>query len=175
MNDQRGLRLLQASLNMRRLLNRLASAGDLTQGEFLVLRHIWLANTAGPSNSRRRFAKAAELSDQLNRPRPAITRILNDLEERGLITRAIDPEDRRSINISLTAAGEAALQKANETILQLAERIAESLGESDTEKLIQLLDKLARIYEDVLGEAAGDAGKNIRRDAGTDAGGDSNE
>ncbi|NLH32151.1 MAG: MarR family transcriptional regulator [Firmicutes bacterium] len=101
--------------------------------------------------------KAADLSDQLNRPRPAITRILNALEERGLIVRTIDPDDRRSINISLTEEGGAALQKANDTILKVAERIVLSLGESETEKLIQLLGRLTDIFEDILGEAGGNS------------------
>ena len=47
MSQHLGLRLLQASLNMRRKLNRLAEFGSLTQGEYLVLRHMWLAERAG--------------------------------------------------------------------------------------------------------------------------------
>jgi len=159
---------------MRRQLNKLATAGNLSQGEYLVLRHIWLAGTAETLESitdgslfqeglmksnqiRPGSLKAADLSDQLNRPRPAITRILNALEERGLIVRTIDPDDRRSINISLTEEGGAALQKANDTILKVAERIVLSLGESETEKLIQLLGRLTDIFEDILGEAGGNS------------------
>lgn len=174
MRQHTGTRLLHACLKMRRQLNKLATAGNLSQGEYLVLRHIWLAGTAETSESitdgslfqeglmksnqiRPGSLKAADLSDQLNRPRPAITRILNALEERGLIVRTIDPDDRRSINISLTEEGGAALQKANDTILEVAERIVLSLGESETEKLIQLLGRLTDIFEDILGEAGGNS------------------
>lgn len=117
MSQHLGLRLLQASLNMRRQLNRLAEFGSLTQGEYLVLRHMWLAERAVENAGREGTIKAAELSEQLERPRPAITRILNDLEARGLITRSIDPKDRRSVRIDLTAAGAAELNQANDTIL----------------------------------------------------------
>ncbi|HHX01035.1 MAG TPA: MarR family transcriptional regulator [Firmicutes bacterium] len=159
MNQHRGLRLLQASLKMRRQLNRLSRSGYLTQGEYLVLRHIWHADQVGESRAKQGSIKAAELSKRLDRPRPAITRILNDLERRGLITRSIDPTDRRSIDIALTEAGEAALKQANETVLQVADQIVLSLGVSDTEKLIQLLDRLTEIYREILGEAGGNSGE----------------
>jgi len=152
MSQHLGLRLLQASLNMRRQLNRLAEFGSLTQGEYLVLRHMWLAERAVENAGREGTIKAAELSEQLERPRPAITRILNDLEARGLITRSIDPKDRRSVRIDLTAAGAAELNQANDTILRMANRIVAALGEPDTERLIQLLNRLAQVYTEILGE-----------------------
>ena len=152
MSQHLGLRLLQASLNMRRQLNRLAEFGSLTQGEYLVLRHMWLAERAVENAGREVTIKAAELSEQLERPRPAITRILNDLEARGLITRSIDPKDRRSVRIDLTAAGAAELNQANDTILRVANRIVAALGEPDTERLIQLLNRLAQVYTEILGE-----------------------
>ena len=36
---------------------------------------------------------------------PSMTRIVNGLEERGLVTRTTDPQDRRSARVSLTEEG----------------------------------------------------------------------
>ena len=153
MIQQKGSRLLYSCLNMRRQLNKLISNGDLSQGEYLVLRNIWLSNNGMSSNQG--HIKAADLSDILKLSRPSITRILNDLERRGLITRNIDSEDRRSVKVELTEEGIEAIEKANRRILSIAERLVVSLGDSDTDKLIELIDKLTEIYKELF-ESSGD-------------------
>lgn len=156
MEQQKGSRLLYSCLNMRRQLNKLLSNGNLSQGEYLVLRNIWLSNNDMPGKGKDGYLKAADLSELLELSRPSITRILNDLERRGYITRDIDKKDRRSINIELTEAGVEALEEANRRILGIAERLAASLGDSDTEKLIELIDRLTGIYREILKEDRGD-------------------
>lgn len=158
MKQQKGFHLLNSCLNMRRQLNKLLSSGDLSQGEYLVLRNIWLSNSDLSSCGKQGYIKAADLSDMLELSRPSITRILNDLEHRGFITRSIDKEDRRSVKIELTEAGIRAIEKANRGILSIAERLVASLGDSDTDKLIELIDKLTEIYKEMLDE------KGVRSD-----------
>jgi len=46
-----------------------------------------------------------ELAAQELMQPPSMTRIVNGLEERGLVTRAPDPRDRRSSRVSLTEEG----------------------------------------------------------------------
>lgn len=150
MEQQKGARLLYSCLNMRRQLNKLLSNGNLSQGEYLVLRNIWLSNIALSSHEKEGYIKAADLSDILELSRPSITRILNALEGRGFITRNIDKIDRRSVNIELTEAGIEAVKKANKNILNITERLVVSLGDSDTDKLIELMDKLTEIYKEML-------------------------
>jgi DNA-binding MarR family transcriptional regulator len=156
MKQQKGARLLYSCLNMRRQLNKLISKGDLSQGEYLVLRNIWLSNADLSGYSEKRYVKAAELSDMLELSRPSVTRILNELENRGFITRNINKEDRRSLKIELTEAGTEAIEKANRRILGIAERLVMSLGDSDTDKLIELIDKLTVIYKDMIDGNEGD-------------------
>lgn len=150
MIQQKGSHLLYSCLNMRRQLNKLISNGDLSQGEYLVLRNIWLSNNGMSSYGIQGYIKAADLSDMLELSRPSITRILNDLERRGLITRNIDSQDRRSVKIELTEAGIEAIEKANRRILSIAERLVASLGESDTDKLIESINKLTEIYKEII-------------------------
>jgi len=129
------------------------STGNLSQGEYLVLRHIRLSNHPLPGDSQHKNIKAADLSDILELSRPSITRILNDLERKGFITRNIDNNDRRRVNIELTEAGMEALETANNRLLLLAERLVAVLGEADTDKLIELIDKLAAIYKEIAEES----------------------
>ncbi|NLM61764.1 MAG: hypothetical protein GX193_06770, partial [Clostridiales bacterium] len=78
------------------------------------------------------------------------TRILNDLERRGFITRNIDKKDRRSINIELTQDGIEALETASKRLMSIAESLVGSLGDADTDKLIELIDKLSEIFKEML-------------------------
>ena len=153
MKQQKGTRLLYSCLNMRRQLNKLISNGNLSQGEYLVLRNIWLSNTGLSDCRKQEHIGTADLSDMLELSRPSITRNLNDLESRGFITRNIDKEDRRRIHIELTEAGIGAIEEANKKILGIAERLVSSLGDSDTDKLIELIDKLTEIYKQMLDES----------------------
>lgn len=152
MQQQKGYRLLNSCLNMRRQLNKLVSTGNLSRGEYLVLRNLWLSNNNLSSCGKEGYIKASDLSQILELSRPSITRILNNLERRGFITRNIDKNDRRSVNIELTKAGIEAIEKANRGILNIAERLVVSLGDSDTDKLIELMDKLTQIYKEILDE-----------------------
>lgn len=155
MTGQKGIRLLYSCLNMRRQLNKLTGYGNLSQGEYLVLRNLHCSNFGFPTQGSKEQIKAAALSDILELSRPSITRILNSLEDRGFITREIDKEDRRSVTIELTKEGIEALNKANMELLSIADRLVVSLGETDTNKLIELLEKLAVIYKEMLDENGG--------------------
>lgn len=155
MKQQKGYRLLYSCLNMRRELNKLISSGNLSLGEYLVLRKIWFSNSDLSGHSKKISIKAADLSVMLKLPRPSITRILNSLERRGLITRNIDEKDRRSFNIEMTAEGIKTIEKANSRILNVAERIVELLRDSDTDKLIELIDRLTEIYREMAEENEG--------------------
>ncbi|HHV45824.1 MAG TPA: MarR family transcriptional regulator [Tissierellia bacterium] len=152
MKEEKGARLLYSCLNMRRQLNKLISDGNLSQGEYFVLRNLWISSNDLSNEDKKGYVKAADLSDKLELSRPAITRILNNLEHRGLITRNIDKKDRRSINIELTQAGIEAIENANKRILSIAERIVASLGDFEADKLIELIDKLTEIYKEILEE-----------------------
>lgn len=132
---------------MRKQLNKLLSKGNLSIGEYLVLRNL---------SSDEKDVKASELSDILELSRPSITRILNELEQREYIKREIDRNDRRSVSIELTDSGREALEQANKRILDVAERLVISLGDSDTDKLIELIKKLTETYKEIIEESEED-------------------
>ena len=67
-----------------------------------------------------------ELAGQEKVQPPSMTRIVNGLEERGLVTRRPDPDDRRSARVSLTEPGRQILLANRRRRDQwLARRIAE--------------------------------------------------
>jgi len=74
---------------------------------------------------------------------PAATVAVNDLESRGLVSREIDPENRRCKLVSLTDAGRKVVTILDE-IEDPAPQALAALGERDLAALRLILGKLAR-------------------------------
>jgi DNA-binding MarR family transcriptional regulator len=72
----------------------------------------------------------------------AMTRVLDQLETRGLIERRRSAEDRRAVDVQLTAAG---LAKVEEVVPLVVDRLNGALAEfthAEVEELLRLLIKL---------------------------------
>ncbi|MHB1909239.1 MAG: MarR family winged helix-turn-helix transcriptional regulator [Nitrososphaerales archaeon] len=74
---------------------------------------------------------------------PAITVIVDKLEDQGYVERARSKEDRRVINIKITQSGEALLKDALKIHKQFVEKMLEGLSDSELEELALTMNKLA--------------------------------
>lgn len=83
---------------------------------------------------------------------PAITNSVDHLEERGLVTRIRDTDDRRVVFVEITKQGEESLQKGLEIHRSFLKRLAAALEDEDLERLATILRKLARAAEDLAPE-----------------------
>jgi DNA-binding MarR family transcriptional regulator len=83
------------------------------------------------------------IRDELNITKPALSQLMNILETRGLVTREIDVNDRRRVDVSLTDAGHKAIKKAKHHRDKIFEDAITNLGEHKVEKLIKLLNDLS--------------------------------
>ena len=72
----------------------------------------------------------------------AMTNRIDRLEERGLVKRNPDPDDRRGVRITLTEKGLELVNKAVEAHVEGEERLLGSLSATDRECLADLLRKL---------------------------------
>jgi DNA-binding MarR family transcriptional regulator len=79
---------------------------------------------------------------------PSITRIVAALEGEGLVRRETDPGDRRVARVTITAEGDALLQRSRtRKTAFIAERLAE-LGDADLQMVAGTLPVLERFLED---------------------------
>ena len=85
-----------------------------------------------------------ELADRLFVTKGNITGLLQRLEERALVERRTDPEDRRKNHVSLTATGEALAQRA---VSLQHELVAEVFGELDEAEVTQLRALLRKVRQ----------------------------
>ena len=109
---------------------RLAPLG-LTWAQSRVMRLI-----AEPGSSMRMADIAAHLGVV---PRSA-TSMVDALEEGGLVTRRADPQDRRSVLVSLTDEGRRLLEGLDDARRSTADAMLGTLGQRDRAELVRLLE-----------------------------------
>lgn len=83
----------------------------------------------------------ADLVAVLGTDRPYTTLVVDDLEQRGYVTRAVNPEDRRAKIVTITADGRLAARRAN-SILSRPPAAVRALSDDDLAQLHRLLGLL---------------------------------
>jgi len=83
----------------------------------------------------------AALARQAGIGKPALVGILDELERRGLATRAVSPEDRRRKALSLTAEGKRMLEEMQHAANAEEEAIRETLSVEERRQLLAFLDR----------------------------------
>jgi DNA-binding MarR family transcriptional regulator len=90
----------------------------------------------------------AAIADSLGLDRSQLVRILDALEDDGLVTRLRDRSDRRRHMVSLTTAGRRQLRRLRDTIDGLEEELLAPLDESSRQTLHTLLLELAAAHDE---------------------------
>lgn len=104
--------------------------------EFGIL--VTVYNQKNPIKSEAIFNNIMELSSGSN--------MLIRLKKRGLVSEYADEQDKRVKRLKLTAKGEAALLKAKDVVLQVAEMMVHDLSDEDKRLCIQLLQPVDRRF-----------------------------
>ncbi|AEB95075.1 MarR family transcriptional regulator [Metallosphaera cuprina Ar-4] len=114
----------------RELNNRLESHG-FSYVDFLILMQV-----------RDSPKSMVYLAKEVLMTQAGITAAIDRLEEKGLVKRERDKEDRRIINVQITERGVKATEEAIQVFNELAVDLVKDLSDEDKAKLIELLDKL---------------------------------
>ncbi len=86
-----------------------------------------------------------ELAHLLDAPPSVVSVLIGDLEERKLLTRALDPADRRRVRLELTDEGRHLLEVVRAAWVEATEQSVERLSTPELETLV-------RIQKTLLGE-----------------------
>ncbi|BCJ36305.1 hypothetical protein Athai_38080 [Actinocatenispora thailandica] len=87
-------------------------------------------------------ASQSALSDRTGVYRSDLVGALNELGERGLVSRSPDPGDRRRNVVSISAAGRQQLRRLDTALRQAQERLLAPLAAADRQRLLELLGRL---------------------------------
>jgi MarR family transcriptional regulator, lower aerobic nicotinate degradation pathway regulator len=87
-------------------------------------------------------ASQADLGRSTGVDRSDVVTILGELEQRRLIKRTVDPDNRRRNIVSITSAGRKQLRVLDEVIDEIQERVLSPLSPRERSQLTKLLHKL---------------------------------
>lgn len=121
-----------ASLLMQ-ALGRELKGHDLSPAQYNTLR---ILRGAQPD-----ALTCGEIGERLVSPGPDVTRLLDRLEQRGLVTRLRDAEDRRVVRARITPEGSALLAGLDEPVDHTLGRLLGHLGPAKLRTLVELLEE----------------------------------
>jgi len=93
--------------------------------------------------------RLADLAEREVVAAPSITRIVADLERRGLVTRRVNETDRRAFLIEATESGEQALAAARSKRAVLVTKLLQELSPAELQAVASALPALERAIENI--------------------------
>ncbi|HMN48656.1 MAG TPA: MarR family transcriptional regulator [Ignavibacteriaceae bacterium] len=88
-----------------------------------------------------------ELRDILKLTPGRITHILTSLEDKKLISRTLDPKDKRVIIVNLMPKAAPLISNLQQNYLELHNRILQSVKEEEMEKILSSLEILVDVFK----------------------------
>ena len=99
--------------------------------------------------------RSSQLAGRLALARPTISNAVDQLVERGYLSRATNPEDRRAIALTVTEEGRAAIAAAERTV---AERLSPAFSRlDDPDTVLRSMEQLTAALAEVRSERIKDA------------------
>ena len=131
-----GYRLWMLRHAWTRRLEAVLQATGLTHMQFFLLRTAERVSSLGevPSQSR--------LADSLHIDRMTASKVLRNLEAKGLLVRAVHPDDPRANSVALTETGAAVLHRASLLVVAEQDRFFGRLGPTRKAEFGAMLDDL---------------------------------
>ena len=90
----------------------------------------------------RGYTKPKDLAERLGTVAPAVSALITELEERGLLVRQSDPGDGRRVQLSLTEDGEETLRVLRRAWRQTGQKRFDTFSEEELEVFTRLCHKL---------------------------------
>jgi len=125
--------LLRTADIVNRLIDSLIARHGITGQQYNVLRILRGAGEKG--------LPTLEIAERMIEQTPGITRLIDRLETKKLVSRERCATDRRQVFCGITPAGLALLAKLDEPVQSLSEEALRNLSKKDIAQLIELLDR----------------------------------
>ncbi len=126
---------------MSRMYNNIANKHDLSQTIAYVLINVEKEGTP-----------ATKIAPLMGMEPTSLSRLLKNMEKKGLIYRKGDEEDKRIVRIFLTEDGIIKRKMAKETVLAFNEKIMQKLDQKDLEHIVKVFDIIKKCVQEELGE-----------------------
>lgn len=130
--DNLGFLLGKSAQIKDRLVDQYLVDEDITSTQMKMLGHLYFGTTNRPS----------EIGQYLNIDTSAITRMIDRLEKKELLTRVPDPNDRRSVLIELTTKGQEVTLRTVPLAMKAINELTQCLTEEENAQLSHCLKKI---------------------------------
>ena len=124
-------RLLESLTNMHHVFRCLPPTGVINKGVFQQM------DRRGVN-----YVTPTELSEVMEVTKPAISKMLNVLEDKGYIERQQDSKDRRAVYVTLTEKGQGVREESMKIVREAVNRIIRQMGDQAADRLIDALQDL---------------------------------
>jgi len=104
----------------------------LTPEQFLLIDILWNQG----------MMSQQKIADNMQKDKNSITKLVDALEKKGLVTRLRDTQDRRSNTVILTTAGEQMKEEAKEKGIAMLDNILDGISEEELRSFLNTLRKL---------------------------------
>jgi len=137
LEDRVFVAILKAADELGQEAEQLIRAADLTGTQYNVLR---ILRGAGPEG-----LACRAIGDRMITHDPDITRLLDRMEKRGLITRERQKDDRRVVKTRITAQGLALIKPLDQPVRDLHKRQFRHMAGARLKTLYDLLEEIRRV------------------------------
>ena len=90
---------------------------------------------------------ATQLSKELCHDMGALTRVVDELEKRGLVRRERSRRDRRAVELEITAAGRREAESGKRVIVELLNELAGHYSPSELTALVGMLQRMMSVLQ----------------------------
>jgi MarR family transcriptional regulator, transcriptional regulator for hemolysin len=132
--DNFAFEVVETARLIRREANRRAAALGATGAQWRVLARLSLRNGV----------RQVDLAESLDVEPITLCRMVDRLEEAGLVERRRDAEDRRAWRIHLTPAAEPVIEQLREMTGTFNDDLLDGIAEADARTVRRVLDQLRR-------------------------------
>lgn len=95
------------------------------------------------------LVKTSDISAQLQISKPALSQVINKLEDKGLVERVVQKSDRRSAYVRFTRKGIGMFERQNAQMHEAISIVVEKMGYEDTLRFIALMKKFHEVVAQV--------------------------
>jgi DNA-binding MarR family transcriptional regulator len=79
----------------------------------------------------------------------SLTRMVDDLEKKGIVFRKTDPDDRRKVLVSLTEKGLDCYNRLSQITTEMAEEILQYVDDEDVENFMHSLETMVKVMRKI--------------------------
>lgn len=132
LHNRIGFKVTRLARIMETRLEADLSEHGVTRLMWCILRGVGMENVTTPS----------DLAAYVCVARPAISRLLKSMEQKGLIKRISQGDDKRFTEIALTELGTEKMQICHKLVQRLNAHFSEKLADADYSNFMKMIDQL---------------------------------